>query len=72
MVGANAWTQDGNGIFAESISENLTHALDMALTQYILPWITIAECDMVAIYQQLKYQLIRHGFIQSILFLNTI
>ena len=72
VFGVNAWTQDDNGIFSESISKNLTLALDMALAQYILPWITIAESDKALIYRQLKQLLIRHGFKQSILFLNKI
>jgi hypothetical protein len=40
---ANAWTADGGGLFDHSPQANLHVALDLALAQYALPWVSIAR-----------------------------
>lgn len=35
---ANAWSKEGKGLFYATAETNLRISLDMALTQYVLPW----------------------------------
>lgn len=40
---ANAWSEEGRGLFAPSRRRNLNLALDMALVQYVLPWVVAIQ-----------------------------
>ena len=58
---ANAWTQDGKGLFAPSVQANLNIALGCAITQYILPWARVANNKSSLLFTRLNRLLRSHG-----------
>lgn len=58
---ANAWTQDGEGLFASSTHTNLGIALDLALAQYILPWARVVSDPSSLLFRRLSRLLNVHG-----------
>lgn len=67
---ANAWTQEGEGLFAPTTETNLNMALDIALAQYVLPWVVTADCVNSRLLDQLNPVLVNH-FDQATHFLET-
>lgn len=59
---ANAWTQEGEGLFAPSTHANLDIALGLAMTQYILPWARVANHPRSHLSRRLNRLLNNHGF----------
>lgn len=67
---ANAWTQEGEGLFAPTTHENLNMSLDIALTQYVMPWVVTADYVNSRLLDQLSPLLINR-FNQASNFLRT-
>ena len=70
---ANAWSQDGVAMLSSSgreVTAALDLALDLALVQYILPWIMIAGHPGRTFWRQLN-QLLDDRFPQAATFLQT-
>lgn len=68
---ANSWTQKGSGLFALSSPVNLLIALDLALVQYVLPWIVTTKWVKSALNRELM-QLLNCRFPQAATFLQTL
>ncbi|MBE2201367.1 MAG: hypothetical protein IAE79_22335, partial [Anaerolinea sp.] len=68
---ANSWTQKGSGLFALSSPVNLLIALDLALVQYVLPWIVTTKWVKSALNRELM-QLLNGRFPQAATFLQTL
>lgn len=67
---ANAWSKDGVGLFDPDLERNLTYAIDFALAQTLLPYVSksIADATMIQelqnVLDQLPHSLL---FLQSLL-----
>lgn len=68
---ANAWSQDGDGLLAPSLPANLEVVLDLALAQYILPWVATKKYPGPVLCQQLN-RLLDGRFPQAAAFLQTL
>lgn len=68
---ANSWTQEGGGLFALSSPANLLIALDLALGQYVLPWIVTTKRVKSALNRELML-LLNGSFPQAATFLQTL
>lgn len=68
---ANSWTQDGRGLFASSLSENLLVAYDLTIGQYILPWIATTKHAGLPLNRQIE-RLFNGRFPYAAAFLETL
>jgi hypothetical protein len=50
---ANAWSDEGEGLFATSVTTNLQIGLDLAIRQYVLPWAMVSERQSFELQQNL-------------------
>lgn len=42
---ANSWSMKGFGLFDTDLLNNLNQALDLAIVQYVLPWIAASKTE---------------------------
>ncbi len=68
---ANAWTNEGDGLFDERVSRNLVIALDLAIAQTLLPRVSEIIRQSVAVPRQLRAAL-NGQFPRSVAFLESL
>ena len=67
---ANAWTVEGQGLFASTPAANLDIALDLALAQVVLPW--LAADGRIEPARHRLNQLLAERFPRAVVFLQTL
>ncbi len=68
---ANSWTDAGEGLFDPMPLNNLNQALDLALAQYILPWIAAVQSEPARLLTQLE-ALFNGQFNQAAIFISAL
>ncbi len=68
---ANSWTDAGAGLFDPTPLNNLNQALDLALAQYLLPWIVAVQSEPTRLLTQLE-GLFNGRFYQSAIFISAL
>lgn len=68
---ANAWSEEGNGLFAPLPRQNLNLALDLALVQQVLPWVVALRPGPESVLSHLG-QSFNEQFEQTSAFINSL